>query len=335
MRLFFSYARSDRPRVESLVTRLRQAGIDVWLDSDLIGGWPWWDKILGQIRSCDVLVAAVSRASIDSDACRSERHYAARLGKPILPLALERVPTGLFPADIARIQVIDYTRRDEGAALKLASAIFAYPQGRALPDPLPAPPDMPGTRFGDLNDLIRKRTLTREEQLGILVRLGEALGSSSTPDDRKIAAEMLGVMAQRQDLYEAAARKIDTLQAQVHGGRRKKPPSDGTSQQSRPARAQGAVNVHRGMAITTAIISFVTILLAPIGIAALVYYNQAKARRDIGDTAGARKASSRVVTSFWIAVAIWAVLIIIEIAISAASHNGSNGTAIIISPVQR
>jgi TIR domain/Interferon-induced transmembrane protein len=334
MKLFFSYARPDRPRVESLVTRLRQAGIDVWLDSDLVGGWPWWDKILGQIRSCDVVVAAVSRASIDSEACHSERAYAARLGKPILPLALERVPTGLFPADIAPIQVVDYTRRDEGAALKLASAIFAYPQGKALPYPLPAPPDMPQTRFGDLNDLIRKRTLTREEQLGILVRLGEALGSSSTPDDRKVAAEMLGVMAQRQDLYEAAARQIDTLQAQVHGGRRKKPPSGGTSQQSRPTGAPGAVNVHRGMAITTAVISFVGILLAPIGIAALVYYNQAKERRDLGDIAGARKASSRVVTAFWIAVAIWVVIIIIEIAVS-ASHGGSNGAAMIISPVQR
>ncbi len=31
MQLFFSRARPDRPRVESLLTRLRQAGIDVWL----------------------------------------------------------------------------------------------------------------------------------------------------------------------------------------------------------------------------------------------------------------------------------------------------------------
>lgn len=341
MQLFFSYARSDRPRIESLVTRLRQAGIDVWLDSDLIGGWPWWDKILGQIRSCDVVVAAVSRASMDSEACYSERDYAARLGKPILPITLERVPTGLFPADIARIQVIDYTRPDEAAALKLATAIFAHPQGKALPDPLPAPPEMPRTRFSDLNELIRKRTLTREEQLGILVRLEEALGSSSNQDDRQTAAEMLEEMARRPDLYEQTARKLEALQVQARGtGRRtrskpppKVPPPRTSPRPASPPTTPGAVNVHRGMAITTAVITFITIFLAPLGIAALFYYNRAKSRLGVGDEIGARKASARVVAAFWVAVAIWLVVIIIEIAVS-ASHNGSNSTAIVIFPTQ-
>jgi TIR domain len=336
MRLFFSYARPDRPRVESLVTRLRQAGIDVWLDSDLVGGWPWWDKILGQIRSCDVVVAAVSRASIDSEACRSERDYAARLGKPILPLALEHVSPGLFPPDIARIQIIDYTRPNEAAALKLAGAIFAYPQGKPLPVPLPAAPDMPQTRFSDLNDLIRKRPLTREEQLGILVRLEEALGPSSNPDDRKIAAEMLGVMAQRQDLYEQAARKIETLQNRGHRVRPKPPPKTpprGTPRPPRPAPAPGTVNVHRGMAITTAIITFITLYLSPIGIAALVYYNRAKKNLASGNVSGAQKAASRVVATFWIAIAIWVLVIIIAIAV-AASKGGTTSAAMIISPAR-
>ena len=79
MQLFFSYARPDRSRVDSLVIQLRQAtGIEVWLDSDLVGGWPWWDKILGQLRSCDAVLAAVSRASVNSQACRAERDYAAK-----------------------------------------------------------------------------------------------------------------------------------------------------------------------------------------------------------------------------------------------------------------
>ena len=314
----FLLVRSTRPATgRVLVTRLRQAQIDVWLDSDLVGGWPWWDKILGQIRSCDVVVAAVSRASIDSEACRSEREYASRLGKPILPLALEYVPPGLFPADIARIQVIDYIRPDETAALKLARAIFAYPEGKALPNPLPAPPGMPQTRYSDLNDLIRKRTLIREEQLGILVRLEEALGPTSHDDDRQTAAEMLGIMAERPDLYEQAARKIETLQAQVRGGGRrarqkpppkapppKAPPSQPRPSQPRPAATPGAVNVHRGMAITTAVITFITVFLAPIGIAALVYYNRATVKLGVGDIIGERKDSSRVAVAFWIAVAI-------------------------------
>jgi len=137
--LFVSYAHRDRPRVDALVSRLRQAGNKVWLDSDLVGGRPWWDQVLDELRSCDAVLAVLSRASISSQACRSEREYAAQLGKSILPVALEPMPAGLFPADIAQVQVIDYTQPDETAAFKLVSAIFALREPRTSADPLPVP----------------------------------------------------------------------------------------------------------------------------------------------------------------------------------------------------
>jgi hypothetical protein len=143
VQLFISYARPDRLRVESLVTQLRQAEISIWLDTDLVSGSRWWDKILGQLQSCDALMAAVSRASIGSEACRSEREYAAQLGKPILPIALEQVPASLIPVDIAGIQVIDYTQPDEAAAFNLARAIFGLPKPEVMPDPLPKAPAPP------------------------------------------------------------------------------------------------------------------------------------------------------------------------------------------------
>ena len=87
------------------------------------------------------------------------------------------------------------------------------------------------------------------------------------------------------------------------------------------------------MAITTAVITFIGILLAPIGIAALIYYNRAKVKLSVGDIIGARKDSSRVVAAFWIAVAVWGVLIIIEIAVAASQH-GTTSTAMITSAVQ-
>ena len=216
MQLFFSYARPDRSRVDSLVIQLRQAtGIEIWLDSDLVGGWPWWDKILGQLRSCDAVLAAVSRASVNSQACRAERDYAAKLGKPILPVALEHMPAGLIPSDVARLQIIDYTRPDETSAFRLSAAIFSLPKPKALPDPLPPPPALPQTRFANLNDLIAARSLSMEEQLGILARLEGALAPTSDQEDRETAAEMLSEMAKRPDLYEAAARKMEALQAKA------------------------------------------------------------------------------------------------------------------------
>ncbi len=213
MQLFVSYARPDRLRVDSLVIRLRQAGIGVWLDSDLIGGWPWWDKILGQLQSCDAVLAAMSRASINSQACRSERDYAAQLGKPILPITLERMPAGLFPVDIAQLQVIDYTQPDEASGIRLATAIFALPKPGPLPDPLPPPPPVPQTRFGNLNDRIAAPSLTVEQQLGIIGQLEGELGFTSDQEGQETAAEMLSEMAKRPDLYEVAARKIQALQA--------------------------------------------------------------------------------------------------------------------------
>ena len=441
MQLFFSYARPDRLRVDSLVTRLRQAGIEIWLDGDLVGGWPWWDKILGQLRSCDAVLAAVSRASTTSQACRSEREYAAQLGKPILPIALEHMPAGLFPADIARLQIIDYTQPDETAAFRLSAAIFAMPKPRALPSPLPAPPALPQTRFSNLNDRIAAPLLSLEEQLGIIVLLEGALGSTSDQEDRETATEMLSEMAKRPDLYETAARKIQALQAPARsdGPRTGQGPSAGSpphttpwpsaappgtspqkpvsstnswwrsyqatttaSQQSQPASTEpqqsqpastepqqsqpvsteprqsqpastkppwpqpqqpqptstlppqpqppqpqppqpqppqpqpprspavssaGVVKAHRGMAIVSAIITVPVIILAPIGILALIYSSQAKTNLALGNAVGARKASARVVAAFWVAIAIWVIIIIIIIINAAKGANNDNGTS--------
>jgi TIR domain/Interferon-induced transmembrane protein len=391
MPLFVSYARPDRPRVDSLVTRLRQAGIEVWLDSDLIGGWPWWDKILGQIRDCDAVVAAVSRASIHSPACRSECEYAVKLRKPILPITLELVPSGLFPREIARIQVIDYTRPDEASAFKLATAIFGLPKPAALPNPLPPSPPMPPTRFGDLNDRISAPSLSLQDQLGILGMLEAGLAPSSDPDDRQTAAEMLDEMARRQDLYEVAARKLQALQAQARGGGqqagqrsaqdsawwsaapprtetprtetprtetprtqaprtqaprtetprkqppKKQPPSTPprTAPRTAPPQPQRytsatGVKTHRGMAITSAILTFPLVFLAPVGVAALIFSSRVKSSLAAGDFAAARKASSRVTIAFWISIAIWVILIIYSIGLANSNSNtGSTGTAMI------
>jgi hypothetical protein len=236
MQLFFSYARPDRSRVDSLVIKLRQAtGIEIWLDSDLVGGWPWWDKILGQLRSCDAVLAAVSRASVNSQACRAERDYATKLGKPILPVAVEHMPAGLIPGDVARLQIIDYTRPDETSAFRLAAAIFSLPKPKALPNPLPAPPALPQTRFANLNDLIAARSLSMEEQLGILARLEGALAPTSDPEDRETAAEMLSEMAKRPDLYETAARKMEALQAKAGSAAQTSSPEPQTSQAPSPS----------------------------------------------------------------------------------------------------
>jgi uncharacterized membrane protein len=143
MRFFVSYARADRPKVDPFTQRLRQTGNDAWLDIDLVGGQEWWDSILQQIREAHAFIAIVSRSSLRSEACRIERQYAARLGKPILPLAFELLSPGTLPSDISRLQIVDYSQPDEDAAYALFSAIMRLPAPPPLPDPLPEPPDAP------------------------------------------------------------------------------------------------------------------------------------------------------------------------------------------------
>jgi hypothetical protein len=111
MILFLSYARKDQTHIGPLAQGLRFAGHDPWFDESLSGGEEWWRAILKRIRSSDVFVAVVSQASLASTACTREREYAVRLGKPILPVAVEDVPTQALPPDLARRQILTSPRQ--------------------------------------------------------------------------------------------------------------------------------------------------------------------------------------------------------------------------------
>ena len=78
------------------------------------------------------------------------------------------------------------------------------------------------------------------------------------------------------------------------------------------------------MAITSAILTVPTIILAPIGIAAVVYSNKAKTSLVVGDTGAALKASSRVRIAFWITIALWIIFIIA----AATSNSGSTTSSV-------
>jgi TIR domain/Interferon-induced transmembrane protein len=211
VQIFVSYARSDRPKVDPLAQRLRQAANDVWLDTDLTGGQVWWDKILHQILQCDAVVLVVSRASLKSQACTVERQYALRLGKPVLPLTIEPLRAGTLPGDIARLEVIDYSQPGEAAAFKLIGAIMRLPPPLPLPNPLPVPPEAPSSYWDTIADQLSAPVLTLDQQLAIVGRLEGAFAPAADADDRPTAFELLSRIESRTDLYAAADRRIAAL----------------------------------------------------------------------------------------------------------------------------
>jgi hypothetical protein len=208
MLIFISYSRQNQELVDILARDLATLGHSVWLDEELTGGQTWWDHILAKVRECDVFVAGLSPAALDSAACKLEHGYAAKLGKPILPVLLaEGVSLNLLPPALSAIQYVDYRRQERHEALALARAIAALPRAAALPDPMPEPPPAPMSYLSGLKDQIEAATpLTFEDQTALVVRLKQRLVERDTRAD---ARKLLMQLRSRDDLFAKVASEID------------------------------------------------------------------------------------------------------------------------------
>jgi hypothetical protein len=202
-RLFVSYAREDRQAIRPVIDGIERLNYAVWVDGKLAGGKPWWDEILSQIRGCDGLVVPISPALLDSEACKSERDYAAALGKPILPIMI--VTVNALPTDLATLQVVDYTTPGAEAAFELAGALAALPPPAPLPEPLPESPPVPKSYLLDLAARVHAPSLNLEDQLSLVAQLRAALRK---PQDRNQGLELLKNLQERRDLYAAVERDI-------------------------------------------------------------------------------------------------------------------------------
>ena len=153
--IFISYSRKDQAMAKTLVQDFESLEHRVWFDQDLPGGKVWWDHVLTQIHECDLFVYALSPSSLDSYACKNECSYAFALNKTILPvLVSEGVSVNLLPSNLSTIQYVDYRPQDRQAAISLAKAVQNVPAPVAMPDPLPAPPEVPISYLGNLKNEI-------------------------------------------------------------------------------------------------------------------------------------------------------------------------------------
>jgi hypothetical protein len=235
-RVFITYARTDRERVQRLGAGLRRLSHEVWIDDRLSVGQKWWDEILRQIRLADVIVVAVSPALLESRASTAERGYAQQLGKPFLPVLVRPVSTRLLPLDLADIHVVDYSEPGPDAAFELANALLQVPASTGLPDPLPTPPPVPFSYMTDLTEKVHGPSLSLDEQMAVVARLRTALGKEA---DRPAAVELLRSFANREDLYSGTAREVDGLLAQVQPEKSPTSPITSGTGSARPAPKPG------------------------------------------------------------------------------------------------
>lgn len=211
--VFISYNREYESIVRLLEKDIEALGHSVWFDQELSGGQSWWDKILETIRHCDIFVLALSPEALDSIACNREYDYAARLGKPILPvLVADGISSNLLPPALSQIQFVDYRQQNRETALKLGRALTTIQPASPLPDPLPAPPAVPLSYLGSITERIEAENLSYEEQSTILLDLKRGLRTPETADDSRVLLEKL---RKRRDILYSIAEEVDALMTTV------------------------------------------------------------------------------------------------------------------------
>ena len=212
-KIFISYSRSDSAAVTHLVGQLTAGEYRVWHDSTIAGGQHWWARILAEIRECDLFLFALSRASVDSEACRRELDYAYALGKPLIPV---RVQDDINPQALSRplaeIQVIDYLR-PAADLMRVVGAINLTPAGSPLPLSLPEAPELPVSYLAGLNDRVQSiEKLSDDQQKALCTDLRIALDEGHDTAEIREAIERF---LRRPELLASVKAQVDVLNAAI------------------------------------------------------------------------------------------------------------------------
>jgi adenylate cyclase len=118
--VFISYSRDDKDRVLELASRLRAAGVSVWIDQGGIDGATLWgEEIVNALDQAKVLLLAVSSAAARSHNVAKEVVLVSERKGHILPVDFEptTMPPGLKYA-LAGIQHVEYFQGDPDQNLK-------------------------------------------------------------------------------------------------------------------------------------------------------------------------------------------------------------------------
>lgn len=109
-RIFISYSHQDGDFADAIRSRLEEAGIPVWKDTDLYGGQQWRTEIDLAIREALALVVVLSSDSATSDYVSYEWAFALGAGVNVVPLLLHPLAEPLHAA-LQNRQYLDFSNR--------------------------------------------------------------------------------------------------------------------------------------------------------------------------------------------------------------------------------
>ncbi len=123
--IFISYSSEDRDIVHLIEPQMERIfGAEIaWYDKSddgIKGGELWWNRILGEIRNCQIFVFLMSNEAAKSEWCRRELEEALLLNKTVIPVFLETYTsedypvefTGDLKAKLKELQYVDFRGGD-------------------------------------------------------------------------------------------------------------------------------------------------------------------------------------------------------------------------------
>lgn len=141
MKLFISYAHTDKWQVKQLVEILQSAGHDPWFDNRLLPGQDWKQELAKAIDNCETFVYALTPESVESEWCQWEFKHAVEQGKPVLPILMQSKTK--VPDVIRKYQYADFS---EGPTPTNVAQLMGGLTQIAItipPEQAPAAPDEP------------------------------------------------------------------------------------------------------------------------------------------------------------------------------------------------
>jgi TIR domain len=134
--VFISYAREDSTFVKRLISDLKAAGANVWLDQiDIRPGSRWDREVEKALTNCSELIVVVTSASIKSDQVMDEISYALDERKTIIPIINGECS---MPFRLRRLQYVDF-RSDYPSSLGLLLKSLSLNQQVELVADVPKP----------------------------------------------------------------------------------------------------------------------------------------------------------------------------------------------------
>src|SRR5579863_8965222 len=104
-RVFVSYARADKARVQPIVEALNAQGCEVWWDSHIRGGAVFAREIEAELNAAHAVIVVWSAVSVESDWVRDEAAVARDRGR-LVPVRIDLAPP---PLGFGQYHAVDLT----------------------------------------------------------------------------------------------------------------------------------------------------------------------------------------------------------------------------------